>query len=109
MKDMTLNKTWEECLRMWKWIVKQIDAGNKSCVAILKHKWLIQHGYCPDDIRSFCFFCQYACDSGSECSRCPGKIVSKRFDCRCIAYSYNKEPKKFYKKLLQLDAKRRSK
>lgn len=105
---MTLNQTWKNCLRMWKWIDKTWKPGMN--VLNLKREWLKK--WMPDlDLICDCFFCKYQVDEanpgGYKCSSCPGRLVSSRFHCCNITYVYRDKPKKFYQKLLQLDVKRR--
>jgi len=111
MKRMTLNQTWKECLRMWKWIAGQRNKGSTLDVEGLKEQWLVDHGYDPGVIYFQCFFCGYAGirQHGDFCcvNRCPGRLVSERFDCVADAYHYKYESIKFYQKLLELDAKRK--
>jgi hypothetical protein len=106
---MTLNQTWKNCLRMWKWIDKTWQLGMD--IEALKEEWL--NKYKPQlEIDSNCFFCDYEAQHNTNeillcCKFCPGKLVSSRFSCMNKTYHYQNHPKKFYKKLLQLDAKRR--
>lgn len=106
---MTLNQIWKNCLRMWKWIDKVWAPGMD--VVSMKEEWLREH--MPDVwLMSNCFFCEYNEDHQKRmgCGACPGKLVSKSFHCYDHpTYHHEKYPKKFYKKLLQLDAKRRAK
>ncbi len=110
-KKMTLNQTWKNCLRMWKWIAKVCDSeeGRRVSIRRLKIRWMDTH--MPDvHIEADCFFCKYNGDHRKEsaCDACPGKLVSRRFHCwHNVSYRYDEDPKKFYKKLLHLDAKRR--
>lgn len=106
---MTLDKTWKECLRMWKWIVKQIDKGTDESIGTLKVQWLDEHGYGNNNIQAGCFFCHYITEKSEDCSICPGYLVDKKFSCQNKTYDYEYKPKKFYKKLLELDTKRRRK
>lgn len=110
-KKLTLNRTWKLCLAMWKWITETWKPGMN--VYYLKGQWLQAHDYEIKNIISDCFFCNYDVnhrkDEEFECSSCPGKLVSKRFNCCRLSYCHNIKPLKFYKKLLQLDAKRKSK
>jgi hypothetical protein len=109
---MTLNQTWKNCLRMWKWIAKNWEPGAN--IRVLKRQWFCK--YKPQlDIESDCFFCEYQSQHNTkvdtliipDCMACPGKLVSKHFNCCCKTYNYEYHPKKFYQKLLQLDAKRK--
>jgi hypothetical protein len=107
---MTLNQTWKNCLRMWKWISEEWDCISSADVCQLKRQWMVE--YMPGvPLISNCFFCDYdANHNTSMCDHCPGKLVSRSFDCtNRLSYNYVRQPKKFYKKLLQLDAKRRGK
>ena len=108
---LTLNQTWKECLRMWKWIDGEIKKDNTQCVAALKWAWLGNNGYEPEKVEATCFFCDWCVQNGGGCSSalCPGKQVSKRIGCDNSANGYDTKPRKFYKKLLQLNAKRKSK
>lgn len=99
---MNLDKTWEECLRMWKWIVENLDDTN--CVEELKVQWLDKNGY--DDLRHECFFCEVAgrCGYGStNCNKCPARDVDPDFNCCFTEYDYELYPKAFYAKLVELD------
>ena len=106
---MTLNQTWKNCLRMWKWIVSEWKPGMD--VESMKVEWLSKRK--PSlNLESDCFFCQYDYDNRSlnsaGCVFCPGNLVNKRFECCAKTYHYEYHPKAFYKKLLYLDAKRRN-
>lgn len=118
-KKLTLNETWKQCLRMWKWIVGQLDKGrcrvdDYETIDDLKHEWVKKFwkGKQPDHD---CFFCWYAnnnrnkeCDIEDDCCKnCPGKLVSPSFDCIKKSYHFRDKPRAFYRKLLQLDAKRK--
>ena len=122
MKNLTLNETWKECLRMWKWIVeqrqKELDALDP--VFLLKRRWLNNNDYYG--ITNDCFFCKYAhkkdgygditIPEGSreiKCSKCPGRLVAKRFSCQNMAYDWYFKPEKFYQKLLQVNQQRKQK
>ena len=109
MKKLTLNQAWRLCLKQWKWIVKQIKAGDTHCVAILKRQWTTANGYDKDEIESECFFCEYCRFRNRGCGHCPGKLVNKRFNCANTTYEYDVKPLKFYAKLLELDKKRKAK
>lgn len=109
--NLALNQTWKNCLRMWKWIAGEWKKGRTNeDVGILKREWVQKHGFIG--ITSDCFFCEYATKRYSHdvplCDNCPGHLVDKRFRCFATPYTHHK-PIKFYRKLLQLDAKRRAK
>ncbi len=103
MKELSLEETWTECLRMWKWIVKRKKAGDPRTVGILKIDWIrkSRHGV----IYASCFFCQFS--SPYSCKECPGKNVSRAFSCCHRDYHYEIHPTKFYKKLVELNKKRK--
>lgn len=98
---MDLNKTWEECLRMWKWISERWD-GSES-IGLLKIKYIDENE--AEGILASCFFCA----SCSNCRSCPGVFVDPDFYCNNEEYSYEKKPKEFYQELLRLDAIRKEK
>lgn len=107
---MTLNKTWQLCLKMWKWIIEEIKRDKTQSIEGLKEKWLIKNKY--ENIFCDCFFCNYAYqqplkDCEDMCDFCPGRLVSKRFNCFDSSYNHETKPLKFYKKLIQLNNKRR--
>jgi len=91
---------------MWKWIAEQRRRDGSLPVNLLRLEWMEEHflnGY----ILSDCFFCHYAAQFGGLCDHCPGKLVSKRFDCGITSYNYNNKPIKFYKKIVELNEKRK--
>ena len=113
---MTLEKTWEECLRMWKWIAGiKLDKINYSLrgtdVLRLKEIWLNANNYV--DVYNDCFFCDYATkahggvDPGS-CKNCPAQFVEAGFNC-CAYPNYASKPIEFYNLLVELNKKRLSK
>ena len=106
MTKWTLNQTWKYCLKMWKWIAEQVQKNNVWYIEELKQQWLQEHKF-SKNLCNNCFFCDY--NEQDDCSGCPGKLVTKSFDCCNHAYHFVHSPIKFYKKLLQLDKKRRHK
>ncbi len=104
--NMSLAKTWQECLRMWKWIV----ARWKSHMSVydLKCEWLDSHGYGKLRIMESCFFCHYSGRRTTDfCTQCPGALVEKRFHCEdCESHEWFNPPA-FYRKLLSLNKKRK--
>lgn len=112
---MTLEKTWEECLRMWKWIADvrlgEIDDGLRGLdVVDLKHIWITANNYV--DVFSDCFFCDYAVKHGSEampgdCKECPGQYVRKGFNCHKNPV-YRNNPVEFCILLIKLNNERLS-
>jgi len=109
MKKLTLAKTWQECLRMWKWIDKQIEKDKDLYAGDLKWQWLRENSI--GTLHMGCFFCEYDLrESGEDhCISCPGKLINKRFECERVTYCWADKPRKFYQKLLQLNAKRKAK
>ena len=116
-KKMTLDLTWELCLRMWKWIAENWQEDRYVCA--MKTQWLRQFWAGKPEPKMGCFFCDYHKKHGSGditipgdlsgCEQCPGRLVSGRFHCEHETYSWVDNPKRFYKKLLMLDAKRNQK
>jgi hypothetical protein len=89
---------------------KSVEKGMN--VSSLKSIWRLKHGF--HGTRTNCFFCEYADEYypfigfiRTNCSHCPGRLISRSFNCCSRLYNYNGNPKKFYQKLLQLDAKRK--
>lgn len=111
MKKLTLNQAWNRCLAMWKWIDKQVQKGTDLGVEELKAQWIkTQQGkYVINDLNGNCFFCEYASQQSElyDCGPCPGRLADKRFSCTEPSYNYEYKPRKFYKKLLKLDKKRK--
>ena len=121
---MTLDKTWEECLQMWKWMVANLD--KKRDIFNLKRTWLLKEGYAAHDygerpssgksVANGCFLCDYQethpkmkSVTNASCSRCPAARIDPSFDCDDTGYSWHINPKAFYKKLLELNKKRLAK
>ncbi len=99
MKKLSLDKTWTECLRMWKWIARQKKRGSKKAVVVLKHLWMAEHH--PNlEIGTDCFFCNYA---NNYCWRCPTRKIDPDFSCMRSGYHYRTKPTKFYAKLVALN------
>ena len=108
-----LDRCWKNCLRMWKWISENLKQGTS--VEGMKRQWLKQNGF-KKPCRHSCFFCEYDHefwendDSVRWCVHCPARMVTNQnFHCDSDAHSWSQNPKAFYAKLLELDAKRRAK
>ncbi len=105
-----LDRTWKNCLRMWKWVSENWTRGDD--VDTMKNEWLRAHKF-TRDMYNNCFFCQYMDEHRNQtkhgsCDGCPGTLVSSRFHCMNTTYCFTK-PKAFYRKLVSLDKKRRKK
>ena len=107
MKKLTLNETWTECLKMWKWVADQKRKGDIggviNNVVFFKRQWLEDNGYCVDNVGSHCFFCEYVDKRDRGCELCPGRKIDQRFACSNSDYDYFNEPILFYKKLKKLN------
>lgn len=110
-KKLTLEQTWKHCLAMWKRITKKVEQNTNLNVGDLKEEWMKKHPRFKKLLND-CFFCEYTEITNwgdPNCTQCPGKLVSKNFDCESIPYDYANEPIKFYQKLLELNEKRKTK
>ena len=108
MKRLTLNETWKQCLAMWKWIAKQIRAGDNQGIYGLKVTWVKKHGIKVDELQGNCFFCEYTRrdkhrGKRDNCRLCPARKINKLFHCNKLPYNYLLEPRAFYKELLRLN------
>lgn len=101
----TLDRTWVNCLRMWKWISENWKKGDN--VVTMKKRWLRNNGFNAGSIKNYCFFCDYHSNENEDCEICPGKLINSQFHCQNVTYNYYLKPKKFYAKLLHLNAKRK--
>ena len=113
-KRLTIDETWELCLKMWKWIADEVTAMGKqfnpnSTVESLKSKWLEENGYNRTRINHRCFLCEYDdqytddLDHIYACRACPARLVDSDFSCGNIEYEYDVQPLKFYAKLVELN------
>ena len=113
-----LDRSWEYCLAMWKWISEHLPRGftklnrsDKHDVLIkLKVQWLTENGFGGSRTLMNCFFCDFSSNgSGSIlCSGCPGRLADPDFHCNHCSDSINwvLNPKKFYKNLVKMNKKR---
>ena len=111
MKRLTINETWEQSLKMWKWISRRCKGKSKDwiCYSLwsLKSQWTKEHGIEEDSLVNDCFFCEY--DSLRPTSEinggcfCPARKIDKDFDCMSKYYSYSMHPRLFYAKLKELN------
>ena len=111
MKKLNLDETWRLCLSMWRLVAKKKKAESPKSIKGLKEEWAEKHGY-EDKLQDDCFFCEYNNKRGGKnwmnlCQLCPGKKVNKEFHCeRGNNPRWNKQPVKFYNKLVSLNRKR---
>ena len=104
MERLTLDQTWVLCLKMWKWIAKEVRAGNSTNVDALKKEWCEKNGFAAIEIKYCCFFCEYDRRGICECDRCPARKIDKAFKCYVdSSYHYLEFPLKFYKTICQLN------
>ena len=102
---MTLEKTWQKCLKMWRWIVKEWKEGRNLDIDTLKEQWLQKNDF-GASLLSDCYFCNYDHDG---CNKCPGRLVLPSFNCWDDKYNFKRHPDKFLQKLEQLNKKRKDK
>ena len=84
VKRLTRKLAKEFCLKQWRWIVKQIRAGDTTSVKDLKEQWMDDHGLARL-VNHDCFYCEYAIQKtkihqlyslgGQDCKYCPGKVI----------------------------------
>lgn len=107
---LTLDKSWELCLKQWRWIAKRIRADNEYGAVALKYVWLRKNGIIKQP-HAGCFFCEYGKQhkkgSSAYCDYCPAKKIDKEFYCEHPEYHYSYLSLKFYAKLLKLNRKRK--
>ena len=106
--NISLDKTWTFCIRMAKWIAKEMQRDSSQYVGVLKEAYLAQNH--PDlDLYNNCFFCDYNDDDDNECETCPARLVDLGFHCENDAYSYDRRPADFHKELVRLNKIRKAK
>ncbi len=109
-----LDRSWTNCLRMWKWISENLPDGFSEAtndmkyfvIENLKSQWLQENGFfkwLPND----CFFCAYDEKHGNGCASCPAGLVKKGFRCYDAPYHYAMKPIDFYQYINELDLERR--
>lgn len=104
-KQEKIDKTWKNCLAMWKWIVGRVRYSDIMDVWDLKDQWCRENDFI--NLCDNCFFCEASLGSG--CKKCPGTLVDSAFHCSNSEYDYGKHPILFYKELLRLNRKRKRK
>ena len=110
-----LDRSWINCLRMWRWIPENLPEGflekpeeeREDIVLSLKKQWLEENRF-TTYIDSSCFFCDYSQKHNDNCIACPARLVDSNFHCDATAYSYRHFPSLFYREILVLNARRRS-
>ena len=110
-----LDRSWINCLRMWKWLSENLPEGflekpplvKSIIIDSLKEKWLEKNRFTAY-INNDCFFCDYDSKHKNNCTTCPGRSVDPEFHCLDEAYSHKHRPSDFYRQILVLNAKRRS-
>ena len=115
-----LDRTWKNCLRMWKWVSENLPKGfasnigriRRDIVYSLKVQWMKDHRY--GEMSNHCFFCGYKDTEYhfGECGSCPGSLANaklKEFWCQGRGRDWGLNPKAFYRKLVELDKKRKAK
>jgi len=109
MKRLTLDKAWELCLKQWRWIIKQRKKHPTKNINVLKKIWLEKHKF--NSVVTGCFFCEYCVihedRSNNSCPTCPAVKIDKTFYCQNPNYDFYSKPEEFYKKLLELNRKRK--
>jgi len=105
LKRLTLKQARDYCRRQWRWIIKQMRAGDTRNANELKAAWLIEH--VEGEVRSHCFYCdyttQYHPDGDTRCDLCPGTKIDPNFSCHNHPANYFSNPEAFYKELLRLE------
>lgn len=110
MRRLTLDETWTLCMKMWRWIAKQIRKDPLSDVEGLKEEWLDNNGWDRVSLSDECFFCEYNYQhhkmGRDSCSKCPARMVDKSFGhYGCVIvdkWNYTTNPLAFYAKLQKL-------
>ena len=99
---MTLNESWERCLKMWRWIGAQIRNGDVCSVDVLKEDYI---EIFDPGAEGTCYFCEYDTEHCNEegCSQCPGRLVDLLFYCDKEGYHYWREPLAFLAKIEELN------
>ena len=108
-----LDRSWKNCLRMWKWISENLPVGflkfsmpeKEDVIKFLKEQWLRENKF-TNYIINACFFCEYDRYHQNDCCTCPARLVDSGFHCDDNKQSYRFNPIKFYIRLLELYIKR---
>ena len=108
-----LDRSWKNCLRMWKWISENLPVGfsafdweiKERTIDGLKTKWLKDNKF-TNAMAADCFFCEYDRRRKDSCKSCPASLVEAGFHCDEDSLSFRLDPKEFYIRLLELNIKR---
>lgn len=123
MKKLTLEQTWVACLKMWRWVCKEVKRRNitpsVSSITSLKYEWLRNKGYItPVDS---CFFCDYDYRYEADCRLCPAGRMEGGYEFWCelnrnpsdnddwCDFAWFIDPHAFLRKLKSLNRKRKAK
>ena len=111
-----LDRTWENCLRMWKWITNNLPKGFSEAteeikdfiIDHLKWDWLKNNNFNRKIIQA-CFLCEYDKKHKGNCDSCPAVLAypEQEFHCTDDKHNYAYEPILFYKELMDRNARRK--
>ena len=111
-----LDRAWVNCLRMWKWISRNLPDGfseasnamKQSVIQHLKIQWLRKNKF-TQPLLNNCFFCEFNMNSAAltDCTKCPATLVEKGFCCMEDDFHYALDPINFYQRILKLSKRRR--
>ena len=114
MKRLTLDETWKQCLKMWRWIVREVGKREITSplsageITDLKREWIAANGF--KRMLNDCFFCAYDSRYAVECSHCPAGSMEggDAFWCEYNPeFNWASEPAAFLRKLESLNRKRK--
>lgn len=111
-----LDRAWENCLRMWKWITENLPDGFSEAtedikdfiIDHLKQDWLKDNKF-KRKINQDCFLCEHDMKYEGSCENCPAVLAhpERSFHCTDDDYNYAYEPINFYKELMDRNARRK--
>ncbi len=109
----TLDRSWINCLRMWKWISENLPEGfseagdfiKRFIIEHLKIQWLKENKF-TKLLPSDCFFCEASGKGTGGCEKCPAALVKRGFCCREDGFHYALNPINFYHRILKLNKRR---
>ena len=108
-KMKVLDRSWINCVRMWKWISENLPNGfsestdsiKRFIINHLKLQWLRENKF-TKPLYHDCFFCDYDGKHGGSCEFCPAALVKEEFDCMENGFHYALDPMNFYHRILKL-------